>query len=235
MVTFRILIRNLQPVGAIECYQPYWHGDDGEDAWGTDRSSPFQQSWRSGPRGVLVYDIPVSDPIRLPASDPHSAGRVKTANHLNQVAECRIPAASTEMEVLPQGVFARYGPVFVALRSLAQVPIEVNRHPLAPNLAGFMTIKIRAARSAIYYRVEPAAAGSTLRQFEQSVLTDDIRYSPDEDTARFPGNNGRAVTARFNLSRFSSPPPPSPDVVATSPIFNWSNGQVTFRAEEGSR
>ena len=196
-VTFRILIRGLQPVGAVECYQPYWEGDKGEDAWDTDRSSPFQQSWRSGRQGVLLYDIPASDPFHYPQSNGFFVERAKTADHLHQLAECRFPAAADELNVTTHGIFARYGKVFVALRSLGSTPVEVNRNPAGMNLKGFYTMKIRVPHAAIYYDVEPSHPGESVRDFAQTELMKNIHYDSDKDLVKILDDHNQLASISF--------------------------------------
>ena len=225
--TFRIMLRGLQPVGAIECYQPYWHGDEGEDAWDTDRSSPFEQTWQYGRRGVLLFDIPSTDPAHPTAANGFFAERAKTASHLHQLADCRLPAAASELHVTANGVFARYGPVFVALQSLGPEPVEVNRSPRGSNLSGFMTLKVRAAHAALFYRVEPAAPGEPLAAFEQLVQAEPPQYSQSADRVVVPLGGGHSADIHFDQA-FPGATEPSTGVVARSPLFTWAHSQVYF-------
>ena len=196
-VAFRILIRGLQPVGAIDCYQPYWLGDKGEDAWDLDRSSPFQYSWRSGSRGVLLYDIPATDPFPYPTSNSAFAERAKTAGGLHQLAECRLPKAADELKVTQSGVFARYGSVFVALHSVGGSPVEIDRSPSGPNLKGFMTMKVHAGRAAIYYSVVPALPGMSLATFSADDAATVMHYDPARSLFMIADAAGRRTEVGF--------------------------------------
>ena len=243
-VAFRILIRGLQPVGAIDCYQPYWLGNEGEDAWDLDRTSPFQYSWRFKNRGVLLYDIPASDPFPYPASNTAFAERAKAASHLHQVAECRLPNAASEMKLTQNGVFARYGSVFVALRSLGATPVELNRSPSGPNLKGFMTLKVHAARTAIYYRVEPAPPGVSLAAFAANDAAVVMHYDPARSLFMTVNAAGRRTEVGFkapaslaDLAKAAdhADDGASPSAVVSSKILTIRSGVIHFGAVDDGR
>ena len=59
---FSIMLRSLKRDNTIDCYHPYWRSNAGENAWLSDRSSPFMQGNLSNDRGVLIFDIPERDP-----------------------------------------------------------------------------------------------------------------------------------------------------------------------------
>ena len=219
-VAFRIMVGDLRPVGAVECYQPYWHGDEGEDAWDTDRSSPFQFAWRRRNEGGLIFDIPASDPYRF-TNNKFFALRTRTADHLHQLSECRIPATADHIFTTPSGVYARYGRVVVALKALGAGRVELSRPATGPS-KDFVVLKVRSPRSALFYRVDYTANYSSLDSFRLAVEAAAPAYDAAADQVRF--SSGAFIKADFSLK------PPAPDgVVAESPSFIWADSKLTFK------
>lgn len=191
--TFGIYFDSPRSEALVDCYQPYWLSNKGENAWSYDRSSPFQQVHRSGTRGVLVYDIPAQDPFVYDEKNRFFATRNKQASAIFQVAQCRYPAAMDEIAREDETVFLREGNVFIALKALG------GRFEPGPALEGpargYASIKIRNAKTAIYFRVEEGEAPAGFARFIESVKQDALAF--DGKTATYRNPDGRAVSVTF--------------------------------------
>lgn len=243
---FAILLKDRRPVGVIQCYQPYWRSDMGEDAWAGDLSSPFQQSVRVGDRGVLLYDIPARDPWP-PNADPH-AGRMRQAhaNGLLQTVKCRIPDPPDEIWAGPSGIAVRYGEVMVALRSAGG-----GLTLAAPGKAasGFAEYRIHASAAALYFRVAKRAPGAGLDQFRRQVWATPIRYDPVGGAVSFPDARNRTVEVTINRDRAlrsgvatafptvrinGALSPLANGAVISSPEFELGDGGFKLRTSRGT-
>lgn len=194
--TFGIYFESTKQDALVDCYQPYWFANKGEDAWSYDRSSPFQQVYSSGTRGVLVYDIPAKDPFIYDDKNRFFTTRNKQASALFQVAQCRYPTSMDEIILEPDGLYLREGTVFIALR-----PLGGNFDPGPPmpvGQDGFASIKVRKPKSAIYFRVEERNAPDDFKRFIESAKQD--RLSFDGRTAKYPEVDGSNVSVTFTHS-----------------------------------
>lgn len=236
---FRIVIAGLRPVGVVDCYQPYWHGDAGEDAWGTDLSSPFQQSWQDGRRGLLLYDIPERDPYRYPIFNHFFAERAKTADHLHQLATCRLPLGADEIKQDAFGLVARYGRVFLSLHTLGGLPAEIVTSPKAGPLKDFMTLKARGGKITLYYSVKVGHPGENLQEFADEVARDGVGYDSRTGVATV-SRAGRHENIGFVSERQGqngwltrAGTTSTSEIVATSPLLTWRSGELWLKSPAG--
>lgn len=190
---FGIYYKSDDEQALVDCYHPYWMSNRGEDAWLADRSSPFQQVHRTGSRGVLVFDIPEKDPFVYGSDNRFFMNRNLNADHLLQVAQCRFPISMDEVVRDHDAVYLREGKVFIALRSLKGV------FESGPTLQGdakaFVSIKIREAKTAIYFRVEEGKTVSDFTDFIVKVREDKTTFH--DATAEYPTSDGKRVSVTF--------------------------------------
>ncbi|MFT3735920.1 MAG: hypothetical protein QM776_12980 [Rhodocyclaceae bacterium] len=167
--TFSVLLKSDKPQNQIECYHPFWHSSQGEDAWSTDRSSPFQQMYRYDDSSVvMLFDIPEKDLWPLPASNRFFQDRNQRASNLFKLATCRIPRDFDQVVKLSRWVFVRHGKVFVAMATLN----GSNEYDKASEalLKKFSVMKVRESRTALFIRVERERPDLSFAQFQQSML-----------------------------------------------------------------
>ena len=118
--TFALAWRSSARRNLLECQQPYWDSNAGEDSWSSDFWSPFLQTWRLDDRSaVLLASIPQKDPWTKAWSkdieDRFWTERDKHKDDLIQLVQCRIPKAVDQLVVEDQWAFFRKGSVYVAL------------------------------------------------------------------------------------------------------------------------
>ncbi|GAB4057313.1 hypothetical protein GCM10028811_03530 [Uliginosibacterium sediminicola] len=166
--TFAILLKSDKPYNQIECYHPFWKSNQGEDAWSTDRSSPFQQMYRYDESSVvMLFDIPDKDPWPLNKDNRFWKDRDQHANDLLKVAACRVSRSFDEVVFDGQWVFVRQGDVYVAMASLnGKYEIDEAKSSL---LRDFYSIKIRQARSALFFRVERRKTDADFNDFKSRM------------------------------------------------------------------
>ena len=235
--TFSILLKSDKPQNQIECYQPFWKSDLGEDAWATDRSSPFQEMYRYDKSSVvMLFDIPQKDPW-IPDKDNHSfADRKMHKDALIQLAECRIPLGFDEIMTEKNWIFIHQGDVFVAMATLA----GANEYNHAPqNLRSkYLIVKVREARTALFFRVERANSKMSFTQFREQVRNQIPAYDSSSSSIKLTEKSGIHTQVIYKLKahgdgkRWSAIPEilhggklffPDESYVVDSPILSLKN------------
>ena len=185
----------------VECYQPYWHSNTGDGSWDPDRSSPFEEVVRVGAAGVLLFDIPESDPWRYGAENRFYMVRNNNAEHLLQEQLCRFPTTVDEQIVDGNAIFIRKGNVMAAL--VSQNGDFEARSSTSPRAQGFALFAIQAAKNAIYYEVGKTAEFGNLEKFRAAVTARKLSYNAGEDLFSFTTPAGKRVDAHFSLTEGS--------------------------------
>jgi hypothetical protein len=198
MQTFSILLKSDKPENQIECYQPYFRSNLGEDAWSTDRWSPFQQMYRYDTSSVIMlFDIPEADPWVYGKDNRFFAARNERKDALLQTIQCRIPRSFDEVVKEANWVFARHGGVYVAMATLK----GLNEYDKAPSKLTdkFHIAKVREARSAMFFRVERARPDLSFAQFQATVRSQAPTYDPQTSSASFTDKSGVQTVVQFEL------------------------------------
>jgi hypothetical protein len=237
--TFSILLKSNQPLNQIECFHPYWNSNKGEDAWGTDRSSPFQQMYRyDNSSVVMLFDIPANDPWTYPGNPSYS----KRDNHkddLLKLAECRIPRSFDEVVTLPDMVFVRQGNAFVAMATLR----GTNQYNQATSklLDKYTIVKVREAKTALFFRVDRAGPDLDFAQFQQNVRSMLPKYDSVGSSVMITEKSGIKTKVLFNIHKSGKRWAAIPDVthdgnnavlnskqVIDSPVLSLKAGRLTI-------
>ena len=241
--TFSILLKSNKPQNQIECYQPFWKSNMGEDAWSTDRSSPFQQMYRyDNSSVVMLFDIPLKDPWVQGADARSLPDRSIHKDALLQLAECRISKSFDEIIKEKNWIFVRQGPVFAAIATL-HGSHEYDQAP--PKLTSkYVLVKIREPKTALFFRVEREAANLNFAQFREQVRLQLPSYDVITSTVKLNEQSGVQTEVRFRLQpyldgkRWSSIPEIShnaqplvlgSDDVIDSPVLKLTNGILTIK------
>lgn len=196
--TFSILLKSDKPQNQIECYNPFWHSNAGEDAWGSDRSSPFQQMYRYDTSSVIMlFNIPKTDPWIL-GNDNHAfAERNQHANNLLQLAECRIPNSFDEILKDDNWIFVRQGGVFVAIATMLgsnqydDVPIKLT--------SKYLIVKIREPKTALFFRVDRQTPELSFAQFIKKVRKQLPVYDASNSSVSLTEQSGVHTQVKFNI------------------------------------
>ncbi len=200
--TFSILLRSDKPHNEIECYQPYWRSARGEDAWSDDRSSPFQQMYRYDTSSVvMLFDIPAQDPWKSDSANRIWKERAEHAGALLQLVTCRFARDFDETVEEPDWIFVREGHTFVAMATLHGKNDYDQSSPTL--LRHYRVIKIRQARTALFFRVERERADMNFAQFRQTVRRAVPQYDPDQSMASLTEAGGVHTLVHFALSQMA--------------------------------
>lgn len=241
--TFSILLKSDKPQNQIECYQPYWNSNDGEDAWGTDRSSPFQQVYRYDKSSiVMLFDIPKQDPWTLGDDARSLPNRSAHKAALFQLAECRIPKSFDEIIKEKNWVFVRQGGVFVAMATL----LGSNEYDQAPSRlkSKYLLVKIREPKTALFFRVERETDDLNFTQFRERVRLQSPQYNISTSSANITEQSGIQTLVKFKLQPYldgkrwsaipevyqnDKPLQTFSQVVIDSPVLKLNNGILTIK------
>jgi hypothetical protein len=240
--TFSILLKSNKPQNQIECYQPYWKSNAGEDAWGRDRSSPFQQMFRYDHSSVvMLFDIPKKDPWVLGGDNRFFRDRSEYKDALLQLAECRIPKSFDEIIKEKNWVFVRQGGVFVAIATM----LGNNEYDQASTklTSKYLILKVREAKTALFFRVEREVADMNFSQFREQVRKQLPLYDASTSSVAFTEQTGVHTEVKFKLLPYSDgerwsaipdvfqngkPLLPDDTYVIDSPVLKLKNGVLTI-------
>lgn len=196
--TFGIaLLKN--PPNQIDCMQPFFDSDSGEDAWGPDRWSPFQQTYRyDDSSAVMLFNIPKADPWAHYPTHPYEGERATHRDALLRMFECRIPSDVDEIVTEPQWVFVRQSNVFVAIATLK----GTNEYSDKPRklTSRFTVFKVREPDSALFFRVEQARPGYGFGQFRKAVRARLPSFDDKQSIVKFTENSGVHTQVQFHLT-----------------------------------
>lgn len=240
--TFSILVKSDQPKNQIECYQPFWKSNAGEDAWGGDRLSPFQEMYRYDKSSVvMLFDIPKTDPWILDDNNHTFAERNLHKDALLQLAECRIPRSFDEIITEPDWVFVKQGKVFVAMATMGGVN-EYNQAPIKLT-SKYLIVKIHQPRTALFFRVERETPEMNFAQFRVSVrkhlpaydrLTSSVALTEQSGVRTQviyklqPDTDGKRWAAIPEVLHNGKPEPRDNRYVIDSPVLTLKNGVLTI-------
>lgn len=240
--TFSILLKSDQPQNQIECYHPYWKSNAGEDAWGGDRSSPFQQMYRYDRSSVvMLFDIPKKDPWILGDDNHTFAERNLHKDALLQLAECRIAKSFDEIVKERDWVFVRQGKVFAAMATMLG-DYEYDHAPVKLT-SKFLIVKVHEPRTALFFRVECETPEMNFAQFRESVRKQLPAYDASASSVELTEQSGVRTQVKFNLKpdtdgkRWAAIPevlhngksvPQDNSCVIDSPVLTLRNGLLTI-------
>ncbi len=242
--TFSILLRSDQPQNQIECYHPFWKSNAGEDAWGGDRSSPFQQMYRYDKSSVvMLFDIPKRDPWVFSNDNRFFPERNMHKDALLQLAECRIAKSFDEIVKERNWVFVRQGKVFVAMATLLG-DYEYDHAPVKLT-SKFLIVKVHEPRTALFFRVERETPEMTFAQFRESVRKQLPVYDESSSSVALTEQSGVRTQVKFKLQpdadgkRWAAipevlhngkPVPQDNNYVINSPVMTLKDGVLTINS-----
>ena len=242
---FSVLLKSTKALNQIECTQPYWNSNQGEDRWGTDRSSPFQQMYRyNNSSVVMLFDVPATDPWQQPGNSVFSK-RDMQKHKMNRFAQCRIPKNFDEILQEPNWVFAREGNSFVAIGTLR----GSNTYGVANTalLQKYMVMKVMEPKTALFVRVDTARPGFNFESFRSAVKTDVPTFDASTSTVSLKESDGSSTTVAFQIRQAGKRwaalplitrkgkvlPWDTPGVIISKPV-SLGNGVLTINGTAGS-
>lgn len=203
--TFSINWKSTAPQNQISCYHPYWESNYGEDNWtsSTNRWSPFQQMYRYDRSSVIMlFNIPTADPWQYDSSNAIWMSRANQATALYQLAQYRIPLSADEIDTSDasgQWVFVQAGNTMIAIGTLN----GANEYPTVAGVSErYKVVKIRQARTAIFWRVE---SGSDFAAFKVRAKAKAPKYSDAHNPyCSFSDEKGNYTTVTFAIEQVTS-------------------------------
>lgn len=237
--TFAVAFRSEARRNLLECQQPYWRSNEGENAWDSDFWSPFVQSWRLDEhRVVLLANVPPKDPWTKEVEDRFWIERDKHADALFQFIQCRVPKAVDEVKIEDNWVFFRKGPTYIALGSLHGKFAPVTAGLSTVLASDFTVVRVNEAKTALYVMADDR--GGSFNEFQERAKASAPQYSPEgpriragSTTVRFmtpavepaPQRPGRwlalpEVTVNGVVQRYQANP------VFETPFLTLSNGEL---------
>jgi hypothetical protein len=226
---FSVLLKTNKALNQIECTHPNWNSNDGEDAWGTDRSSPFQQMYRYDKSSVaMVFDIPQADPWQQ-AGNSTFAKRDRQKDSLYQLAQCRIPKNLDEILMEPNWVFVREGNSFAAIGTLK----GSNIFGTTNNKLGqkYTVMKVREPKTALFIRVDSARADLDFAQFRAAVKKEAPTYEPGKSKLTIQEADGAVTTMEFKLTQTAKRWAALPVITRNGKLLAWDTpGVITSPA-----
>jgi hypothetical protein len=247
--TFSILMKSDLPNNQIECYHPFWKSNLGEDAWSTDRSSPFQQMYRYDESSlVMLFDIPDKDPWPQSKDNRFWSDRDQHADELLKVAVCRVSRSFDEVIFDGKWVFIRQGDVYTAM-AILDGKYAVDEAPPAL-LKEFYSIKVRQAKNAIFFHVAQRLSGLDFRIFQQRMKASSLPvFDASEGTVVVHEMNGAVtkITSRIEklpggsdwwsalplVVRNGRQIKPDDSFVIDSPVLSVRDGVLRARSDQG--
>ena len=189
--TFAVAFLSEARRNLLECQQPYWRSNEGENAWDSDLWSPFLQTWRLDEHSaVLLASIPQKDPWTKNVEDRFWIERDKHADALFQLVQCRIPKAVDTIAMEKNWVFFRKGKTYVALGSL-----HGNFETVSSGLSDllekdFTVVKVHEAKTALYVMIDDSGGSfddfrARAKASRPQYLSDGPQISSGSTTVRF--------------------------------------------------
>lgn len=198
--TFSILLKSNKPYNEIECYQPFWHSSMGEDAWATDRSSPFQQMYRYDDSSVvMLFNTPKVDPWKTTNANRFWQDRSINQDHLIQLVTCRFARDFDEIIQESNWIFVREGTSFVAMGTL-RGNNEYN-HASSELLKNFTVVKIHEPKTALFFRVDKQTDQLSFEKFRNDVRAMVPNYHPENSSLSLIEKDGVRTEVVFDLHR----------------------------------
>jgi hypothetical protein len=222
--TFALVWRSNARRNMLECQQPYWKSNEGENAWAMDLWSPFVESYRIDKNSaVLLANIPKKDPWTVDVEDRFWIERDKHKDSLIQMVQCRIPKSVDQLILDGRWAFFRSGSTFMALESL-NGPFENPKEGLPPDLdADFNILKVRKANAALFVMADDS--GGSFEKFQSRARAAAPSYDESTSTVSSIAANGKHVSVRFITP---SPEPERPGYFRSLPEVKVDGKILTY-------
>ncbi|MCK1735277.1 hypothetical protein IVA79_15165 [Bradyrhizobium sp. 138] len=195
---FGVFLKSTEPENAIECYHPYWFSNSGEDAWKSDRSSPFQQQWHQGRQAVIITDIPQADPWPKDLQAGWGRLRAEHALDLIKVLKCRIPKSETAFVRTPNSIMLNWRGTFVGIK-IVGASWSLDEAAADASLVDFRVLKVLSSSAAVYFELatsDQVEWESFVHQFPFRSVT----FDPRARTVRFDTEGRGQLRVTFGLS-----------------------------------
>jgi len=206
----------------LECTQPYWRSNEGEDDWDHGTATPFEQMGIGRHSAIVLFDIPAQDPWPGVGDKRWTVLRDQHSQALLQVAQCRFPKSVDEVVRRDPWFFIREGDVYIGIRPLSEAPEFVAN--LTGTNADFYEIKCRAAKTGFVFEVGDQSTHGSFKAFQAKVPTNLLDADLDNLDVTYSDSHNESLRVKYNQSLT----PDANGYINTIPSV-WNNGtEVTF-------
>ena len=187
--TFAIALKSKEAFNQIECFHPYFNSDDGEDSWGTDRWSPFQQSTLfDKAHAGIVFNIPAKDPWTFGADNRHFMKRQRHKDGLLQTFTCRFPSGLDDIDADKDVIYLKEGRTRVAMQSLGGDFGKIDRR------GPYSYVKIRSSRGAVVFTVD--SGNMSRAAFKDKVRSERFDFDAERVALTFSAESAGNANAK---------------------------------------
>ena len=213
---FQIVWPSLHRFNYLECSQPYWRSNAGEEEWDHGDATPFQQMGIGRNSAIVLFDIPAKDP--WPGIGLWAGERSQHTGALLSVAQCRFPKSVDELVRKAPWFFIREGNVYIGIRPLSGGPELVDTNP------DFHEIKSRAAKTGFVFEAGDKGSRGSFEAFQTKVLSNPLSVDLDNLDVTYTDSQSESLRVKYSQSLT----PDAAGWIDTIPAV-WNNGrQVEF-------
>ena len=181
----------------LECYQPYWRSNSGEETWTHGVTSPFQQMAHHKNTAIILFNIPKEDPWARRGEARFTTLRDKHYEQLLQVAQCRFPKTVDELIVDDDWYFLREGDVYIGIRVLRPGSI-LKTDLLGGGVDDFNVIKSYAATTGFLFEVGTRQARGDFNSFRAKLKTNPLSIDWNKLQAKYRNTDGDQIEMQYN-------------------------------------
>jgi len=181
----------------IDCFQPYWRSNLGENFWNHGSTSPFEQAVHHKNTAIVLFDIPRTDPWAKRGRADWYSQRDKHYDQLFQLAQCRFPKTVDQLVTDGDWYFLREGNVYVGIRALR--PGSILKTDINDNgLEDFNVIKSYASKTGFLFEVGTTAKRGSFDNFRRSLKANPLSIDWNKLQVSYRNTDGDQLWMRYN-------------------------------------
>jgi len=181
----------------IECFQPYWRSNLGENSWNHGSTSPFEQALHHKNTAIILFDIPSADPWAKRGRADWCSQRDKHYDQLFQLAQCRFSKTVDQLVTDGDWYFLREGNVYVGIRALR--PGSILKTDINDNgLEDFNVIKSYASKTGFLFEVGTTATRGSFDNFRRSLKANPLSIDWNKLQVSYRNTDGDQLWMRYN-------------------------------------
>ena len=195
---FRIVWHSANRYNYLECSQPYWHSNQGEEDWDDGTDTPFQQIAVNENTAIVLFDIPAKDPWPGAGIAQWAQMRSQHSDHLLQVAQCRFPKTVDEVVQADPWCFLREGDVYIGIRVL--VPGYLLRKDLGGTMVSFDEIKSYNSKTGFVFEAGTRQTAGSFVQFQARLKSNPLQIDWDTMDVSYTSSDHDTLRIKYNPS-----------------------------------
>ena len=220
---FQIVWSSRHRFNYLECSQPYWRSNRGEEEWAEGVTTPFQQMGVGRHSAIVLFDIPERDPWAGVGETRWTSERDQHNNALLQVAQCRFPKSVDEIVHDDPWYFLREGEVFVGIRPLSDAEFV---DPPPASLPDFDEIKCRTGKTGFVFEVGTKGTHASFDAFKAKLRANPVQIDIAHLDVSYTDSESEVLRVKYSALTAAS----ADGWYDTVPRV-WQNGQETLFAD----